>query len=146
MSGPEPTNPEGKTRPTRPVLIGALGLAWIVGLVLLAAFSANPVTLNQKQIRVSDFVVTAQRSPDDSTELIVVKEWLRGEDLGTIRVTNLDKTNLTTDQEFLVPLQRLTNGRIQITPTPLPNNPPLVYPATPEAEAELQKLLESRTR
>jgi hypothetical protein len=132
----------------RAVLIAALILAglWISGLVILAAMSANPVTLNQKQIRASDFVVTATRSPDSASSLVVSKEWIRGDDLGTITVTNLEQTRMTADKEFLVPLLREPKGRFQVTPTSLPNQAPLVYPATPEALEQLQKLLESRAK
>jgi hypothetical protein len=44
-------------------------------------------------------------------------------------------------RDFLVPLERLGKGRYQITPTSLPNEAPLIYPATPEAESQLLKIL-----
>lgn len=132
----------------RAVLIAAFILSglWILGLVILAALSANPVTLNQKQIRASDFVVTAQRNPDGSPTLIVTKEWTEGEELGTIMVTNLEQTAMTPGAEFLVPLLRAAKGRFRVTPTSLPDEAPLVYPATPEALDQLQSLLKSRAQ
>lgn len=131
---------------TRAVLIAALVIAglWISGLGVLALVSANPVTLNQKQIRESHLIVTAVRESDDSTALAVTKEWIRGEELGRITVGNLGETRMRAGQDFLVPLQRLSTGRYQVTATSLPNEAPLVYPATPEAESQLQRLLDSR--
>jgi hypothetical protein len=129
------------------VLIVALAIsaAWILGLGILALVSANPVTINQKQIRESDLIVTASRKAQESSTLVVTREWVHDEDLGTITVVNLEDAKMPMGQEFLVPIQRLAKGRFQVTPTSLPDKAPLVYPATPEAESQLQSLLESRT-
>jgi hypothetical protein len=115
-------------------------------LAVLAFLSANPVTINQKQIRVSDFIVTATRDSERPSTLTVTKEWIRNDDLETVTVTNLNATNMAAGEEFLVPLQRLAKGRFQVTPTSLPNEVPLVYPATADAERQLQSLLESRAK
>ncbi len=127
------------------ILIVALAVTvvWILGLVVLAVLTANPVTINERQIRQSDLIVTASRNTDKSSTLIVTKEWFRGEDLGTITVTNLADTNMPIGQEFLVPLQRLPKERFQVTSALALMNAPLIYPATPEAERQLQSLLES---
>jgi hypothetical protein len=133
----------------RSVLVAAAMLAgfWILGLAALALFSANPVTINQKQIRQSDFLVTATRDSDEVSTLTVTKEWIQGEQLGTITVTNLGDTKIAVGQEFLVPLQQAVKGRFQVTPTgSLLNEVPLVYPATAEAKSQLQALLESRAK
>lgn len=130
----------------RALLIAALILAglWILGLVILAAFSANPVTLNQRQIRASDLIITGRITSVGSSTITVTKEWIRGEELQTLTVTNLDQTGITPGDEFLIPLQRLPKGKSQVTPTSLPNAVPLIYPATPEAQTQLQNLLKSR--
>lgn len=146
---PGPPGPEGGKCPadffrSRAVLIAAFGACglWMLGLVALAMFSANPVTLNQKQIRESDAIVTAYREGKVSV-LVVTKTWLGADGLGAVTVTNLEDTRMPKGQEFLVPLQRLPGERYRVTPTSLPNKAPLVYPATPEAESQLQTLLES---
>jgi hypothetical protein len=144
--GSEVRNSAGNFFGKRSVLVAALIVSalWILGLVVLAAVSANPVTINQKQIRESHFIVTAMRDSSNPSTLVVTKEWFRGEELGTITVTNLDETNMTLGQKFLVPLQKLATGRFLVTPTSLPNKAPLVYRATPKAESQLKTLLESR--
>jgi hypothetical protein len=148
----ESSNVDGGDSPAdhsskRAVLLAALILAglWIVGLVVLAAISANPVTINQMQIRDSDLIVTARRGAEGSSTLVITKEWIHGEELETITVTNLERTNIVPGEEFLVPLKRMAKGRFQVTPTsPALKEVPLIYPATPESKSQLQSLLESR--
>ena len=136
------TEPSPPSR-NRTILIAAFAIAgaWILGLVVLALTSANPVTLNQKQIQHSHYVATAIRPTSDSTTLSVQKEWKRGEELGEITVTNLAEVRMPANQEFLVPLQRLRGSGYRITATTLPNEAPLIYPVTQEAEAQLTELL-----
>jgi hypothetical protein len=144
-AGSAPLAGNSSSRP-RKVVIAAFAVAgaWILGLLVLAASSANPVTLNRKQILHSDLVVTATRPKAEASTLIVNKEWKHAEELGEITVENLEETRMPTDREFLVPLHRLGQGRYLITPTTLPNEAPLIYPATAEAESQLQELLEAR--
>ena len=132
-------------------LIFAAGFAglWILGLVLLAVFTANPVTLNREQILRSDYLVTATRKSPDSPMLEVKKEWKHAEKFGEVAVANLNEITMPAGREFLVPLERLGQKRFLVTPTTLPNAAPLIYPATPEAESQLQEILdnhETRTR
>jgi hypothetical protein len=145
--GSDGRNATAGISPRRAVLVAALILAglWIVGLVVLAAVSANPVTINQKQIRDSDLIVTAKQSTDNPSKLVVTKEWIQGDDLGTIQVTNLEQTRIVPGEEFFVPLKRMAKGRFQVTPTPPSlNEAPLIYPATAEAQSQLESILESR--
>jgi hypothetical protein len=121
----------------------ALAAVWILGLIVLALISANPVTLNLRQIQHSDYVVSAVRPKSDSTTVTVQKEWKRGQELGEITVTNLADVRMPANQEFLVPLQRLGGTRYRITPTTLPNEAPLIYRATQQAEAQLSELLKT---
>ena len=125
------------------VLTAALAIAivWILGLITLAVLTANPVTLNRMQIERSDYVVTATRKRADSAKIEVSREWKHGADLGEITVTNLDEARMPVDREFLVPLKKLASGRYLITPTTLPNDAPLTYPATEEAMEQLVTIL-----
>ncbi len=121
---------------------GFAGL-WILGLIALAVLTANPVTLNREQILRSDYVVTARRETGDSPLLIVQKEWKHAEDLDEVTIANLNEINMPPGREFLVPLERIGARRFLVTPTTLPNHAPLIYPATPEAEAQLQEILDN---
>ncbi len=140
---PESVPPTSARNRTMLIVAALVAAVWVLGLVVLALISANPVTLNEEQILHSLFVVTAIRPDAKSSMLLVTKEWLHGEDLGEIAVANLDHAKMPADRECLVPLQRLGKGRYQITPTTLPNEAPLIYPATPEAEAQLRELLKA---
>jgi len=112
-------------RPDRKSVLYPVAVAaaiWILGLIGLAAFSANPVTLNEMQIRRSKFIVTGQRSGNDS--LKVSREWRQGGELGEITVVNLDETEMPEGGDFLVP-----------------HEAPLVYPATEDAILQLESIL-----
>lgn len=133
------------------LIAGGLATAWILGLLILAVTTANPVTLNRKQIERSPFVVTATREAADSSILLVSKEWKHGRELGKISVINLHETGMPVGREFLVPLEfGLTNEgespQYAVTPTTLPNEAPLIYPATPEAQSALEELLKAEAK
>jgi hypothetical protein len=138
----EPAQANGHPRkPSWLIAAGLLASGWILGLVILAVVSANPVTMNARQIQRSQFLVTGSRPDAKSSKLITTREWIHAAELGEITVTNLDQSQMPAGRDFLVPLERLGKGRYQITPTSLPNEAPLIYPATPEAESQLLKIL-----
>ena len=133
---------EAHSAPRTKLLLASAGAAcWIVGLITLAIATANPVTLNSEQIQHSQFIVTATRKTVDGAILVVQTEWKHGQDLGEITIGNLDQVKMPTGSEFLVPLIRTASDRFVITPTSLPNEIPLIYPATEEATQQLQALL-----
>lgn len=157
QSKPEAVAPDStsdQTSPQKPVarsrrpLIVAFAIAgvWISALLVLALTTANPVTLNRKQIRESDYVVTAKRTDPGAQTLEVLKEWKRGEELETVTIANLDRVELPADREFLVPLNSVGSGRYRITKTTLPNRVPLIYPATEEAKSQLAAILKDDTK
>lgn len=130
------------------LIAGGLATAWILTLLFLAWTTANPVTLNRKQIERSHFVVTATRESKDSSMLIVSKEWKHGRELGTISVINLKETGMPVGREFLVPLEAVSlrdddTPQYAVTKTTLPNEAPLIYPATPEAKSALEEQLKN---
>ena len=138
-------NADAPSSKSRGRLFFAAGVAgvWILGLIVLAVLTANPVTLNREQILRSDYVVTARREAADSPVLIVQKEWKHAENLDEVTITNLDEVQMAAGPEFLVPLERIGPKRFLITPTTLPNRAPLIYRATPEAEAQLKEVLDN---
>lgn len=144
-SQPAPASPlaenESAAKPRIFQIALVAAIVWILGLVTLAIVSANPVTLNILQIEQSDYVVTATRTGPDANTIEVSREWKRGEELGTITVTNLDDARMPADGEFLLPLNKLSSGRYSITPTALPNKAPLIYPTTEEAMNQLETIL-----
>ena len=144
VEGPLPAQQQQQAGPNRWILVVAIVIAamWILGLLILAVVSSNPVTLNRTQIQYSDYIVTARRPKADADTLVVEKEWLRNDELSEITLTNLDETGMPADEAFLVPLQRLGGGRYRVTPTSLPNKAALIYPATEEAQAQLREILE----
>lgn len=143
-SAPDPTSPQKPVARSRRPLIAAFVIAgvWISALLVLALTTANPVTLNRKQIRKSDYVVTAKRTGPGAQTLEVLKEWKHGESLGTVTIANLERVEMPADREFLVPLNSVGSGRYLITETTLPNRAPLIYPATEEAKSQLVSILE----
>ncbi len=136
-------SPPSKSRGRLIFAAGFAGL-WVLGLIVLAMLTANPVTLNRQQILGSDYVATAVRKDADSPVLEVQKEWKHGEKLGEITITNLSDIDMPAGREFLVPLEQMGRNRFLVTPTALPNKAPLIYPATPESKAQLKDILGQR--
>lgn len=125
-------------------IVSAIVLAaWILALGILAATTANPVTLNREQILHAHFVVTARVLNRAEGMIAVEKEWKRGAGIvaDKMRVENLDRTGVHDGAEYLLPLTRQADGKLYVTETRLPNGRPLAYPATPDAIARLEQLL-----
>lgn len=143
-SAPEGRRDERQSNRTAPGRLAAALLVaglWILALAVLAAFTANPVTINAQQILRSDYVVTAPFPAPLAEKLVSEKEWKRGGGLGSLRVENLSEIPATPGRRYIIPLKHSTGGAYRVTSAPLPDNPPLIYPATPEAERQLRDLL-----
>ena len=104
-------------------------------------FTPKPITLNRVQIRQAEFVVTGTISDPQQGTVVVEKEWKHGEKREHMTIVNLNRTGGKRDSTYLIPLSKTSGKQFQVTPTPLPNQAPLIYPATPEAIALLEKLL-----
>jgi hypothetical protein len=132
----------GPSRP-RALLIAALLLAavWWVVLGTLAALTANPVTLNREQLLRAEFIVTGKvvGNPSDG-ELAVERDWTHHSLSGTVHVINLADVKPRAGVDYLIPLSKGTHG-FHVTATPIPDRPPLVYAATPEAIGQLKGIL-----
>ena len=132
----------GKRVPRRELGIAlAAAVLWLLALGGLALFTANPVTLNVEQIRASDYVVTGRLSEREHDVIVVERKWKGGELPAEFSVRNLSQTSARPGRTYVVPLSRMRSAALQVTETDLPENPPLVYPETEEAIAQLTAIL-----
>jgi len=130
--------------PTSPVSTGLrrflvpavfLGAAlWYVALIGLAALTGNPVTLNRDQLLRSGLVVSG--SVDEHGTVSHVNVWKGVAPEGGITV----KSFHWSPGSYILPLQSADRESLEITPTRLPGNRPLIYPAT---ESSLEVLRET---
>lgn len=138
---------EVSTSRARSRWLAALTVAflWIAGLALLAIFTANPITLNRDQILRSEIVLRGTVLDTTQSRVKVDQTW-KGSDVPIeLRVENLAETGARVQQSYLLPLSVARGDRrtYRVTESLLPNGAPLIYPATPEAEAMLGELLHS---
>ncbi|MBT5017402.1 MAG: hypothetical protein HON04_01510 [Planctomicrobium sp.] len=110
----------------------------MLSLLGLTLATANPVTLNRQQILTSDFVVQGRFDPksrsfkvEKSFPVKILQEQLK--------FANHNELHVNPDEEYLVPVVSM-DRRYYVTPS-LMKNLPLVYPAGPESETQLEKLL-----
>jgi hypothetical protein len=127
----------------RNLLIAALAVAaiWWIALAALAIFTANPVTLNREQIFRSDYVVTGTLTDAGSGTLDVSKEWKQNGLTGTISVDLLKEAGADRGQTYIIPLENNRDGSFQVTRSRMPDEAPLIYPATSDADGQLSRLL-----
>jgi hypothetical protein len=117
-----------------------LALLWWIALALLAVFTANPVTLNREQIRRAQYVVMATVNDPRQGRVTVEREWKRNALHGAITVENLAAAAPRAGVSYLIPLTP-AGKEYGITDAPLPKSVSLIYPATPDAMAQLQAIL-----
>lgn len=131
-------------------VVVALGGLWWLILVTVAAFTANPVTLNRRQILQADLVVSGQVEDVEQGTVGVQKQWLRGEQLKSIRVIDLNSTGIEAGGTWLLPLSERNDGTYEITRgrsenLPVPD-PPYIYPESSAATSQLEQILADRKR
>jgi hypothetical protein len=124
------------------VLTGGIGAAWLACLALLSLLTANPVTLNVEQVLEASDVVTAIVTDAGSNTIRVEHSWKGVLEQGNIRVLNLLDAKPPIGEPLLIPLNESESGW-QVTTTHLPGQPPLLYPATLEAEQQLRHILKT---
>jgi hypothetical protein len=137
----------GTSRRARLAMMAAALLAGLWGLALggMALFTANPVTLNREQVLRSDAVIRGDVVDLEEGQVQVERLWpvrrpVEGESL---RLANLKATKASNGEAYLMPVSRTADG-YEVTRTSLPGEVPLIYPATNEAEAQLERVLEGR--
>lgn len=129
---------------TRTILIAAAAVAvlWWIALGMLALFTANPVTLNREQILRSSYVVTGKVVDAERGTVEVEKEWKQSGFGGTVHVGRLEETGARAGRSYIIPIEKAADGMLNVTRSRLPNEAPLIYPATAEAAAQLSRLLQ----
>ena len=121
---------------------------WQLALLWMVWTSANPVTLNRKQIRDADWIVHV-RVIDPKSGRFEVLETMKAlgdfEQPQEVTVRNARDLQLSSSSEFLVPLTRLSlrSGDFEVTRTQLPGEIPLIYPWNDSAKRQLAAVLQS---
>ena len=127
------------------VACAASGVWWLT-LAAMAIFTANPTTLNREQVLASDYVVTGRVSSGTPGSVEIEREWMHDAKLGAVRVGNLEQAGAKPGRRYLIPLTKSGSQAFHVTETRLPDRPPIVYPADPEALEQLRFLLEKERR
>jgi len=142
-TSPVTAAPTAKKLPAGPLWVGLGVLSlWCGFIAALTFLTSYPITLNWKQVSISDVVLEGQLSADGSSvEPIPGKPW-PFETQTPVVVSNLAETSARAGKAYLFPLTRKQRGRpgYFVTPSQLPNGEPLVYPVTDESLAQLQKI------
>jgi hypothetical protein len=128
------------------IVAAAIAIIWGAFLIVMAWLTANPVTLNRDQILRADFVVTGTIESDPrGGEVSVLREWKKNGLTGTIHLENLDEApGARRGATYLMPLSHALTG-YRVTEARLANSAALIYPATPEAIDQLEKILADRS-
>lgn len=114
----------------------------MVAILLLAHYTANPVTLNREQILDSPYVVTGTVVGDPASGHVAVeREWKKQALSGTIEVAKLAATGAKAGVAYIIPLAKPDHA-LEVTEAPNSNGTTLVYPATPEALDQLKSILD----
>lgn len=119
---------------TLALAVFSLAAIWYVALISLAAFTGNPVTINRQQIQQSDLVVAGTVDEAGTVSHILVFKGIAPE--GEIRIDAFSWPA----GEYILPLKRV-DGKLQVTLTELPDNPPLIYPSNDKSIEQLQQIL-----
>ena len=151
---PASGNPAASPAGGRRWLLIASGLAllWILFLLVLAIWYANPVTLNRRQVLDSDLVIEGRIRSLVSGEVEVTQTLFGTVPAELLKVTNLSDTGAREGEIYLLPLVHSSAGNspdelaYQVTPTglPHPRRPgeglPLIYPQSAEILQQLRGL------
>jgi len=119
-----------------------LTAVWLIVLLSLSITTANPATLNLDQVLESTDVLTAVVENPQTGTVRVQKTWKEEVTETELVLANLGLTGAAAGKLILIPVVK--RGRIWVvTPTKLPGNPPLVYPATAKTARQLQGILQT---
>jgi hypothetical protein len=108
--------------------------------VWLVLATSNPVTLNRQQILDADAVVTVRVLKVHEGRCRIERQWTGAALPEEIVVHELDKTPASEAGQWILPLAATADGN-EIIPSQLPSHARLVYPATPEAVQQLERIL-----
>jgi len=139
-----PADAAESPRTRRFLLIAAVVAAWWAVLIGLVIWTANPVTLNRRQIRISHLVVTAEVLDADAGQVKILKRW-KGNTAGEeLRVNGLRDSGAETGEAYILPLTA-KNGQWKVTPAFETQNTPSIYPADLDSVKQLEALLANET-
>ena len=125
----------------RPVAV--IAAVWWLALIVIAISTDIPVTLNARQIELSDCVILARVVDRAAGTVEVEASWKAELPRGRITIHNFaaSKPELT-GSPLLIPLTFWAVG-YEVQPIPPPGRGAVVYPATPSARKQLEQLLKS---
>jgi hypothetical protein len=125
----------------RPVAV--ITSLWWLALIGIAVGTTYPVTLNAKQIELSDCVILARVVDRAAGTVEVEASWKAELPRGRITIHNFaaSKPELT-GTPLLIPLTFWAVG-YEVAPIPPPGRGAVVYPATPSTREQLARLLKS---
>jgi hypothetical protein len=129
----------------RRAALALIAVAWCAALAWLALATANPVTLNRRQILEADVVITARIEDRAAGKCRVVQHWKGTPVPDELVVSGLKETAVHGDGEWILPLQKVRGG-YEVLASALPSRARLVYPATDEAMEQLRGMVEQRIR
>lgn len=125
------------------VLVGV----WWAALIGLVVLTANPVTLNQAQIRraaTNGSIVTAKVVDSEAGTVEIVKDWTAGDSRGRVTIDRLAESGARDGKTYILPLTTESQrGTVRIAPAKIPSQPPPIYEATDEAVHQLTVILDS---
>lgn len=124
------------------VLAASFAGLWVLGLGVLSFLTANPITLNRDQILDATDVLTAVVDDAKDGHVRVEKSWKDKAFDERLTLSNLSETKPAAHQRLLIPVT-FARPNWLVTPSKLPREPPLVYPATEESERQLRHLLKT---
>lgn len=141
---PDSTAPrEASSAKKRFALAAVLAGLWVTGLGVLSFLSANPITLNRDQVLSATDVLTAVVEDPKTETVRVEKSWRGTASDERLVLSNLHRVKPAAGDRLLIPVTKSREGW-RITLSRLPNEPPLVYPATSESEGQLRQLLKAK--
>lgn len=127
------------------VIAAVLTAAWMVALLVMAHYTANPVVLNREQILESPYVVTGTVVGEPASGKVAVeREWKKQALSGTISIANLAATGAKSGVSYIIPLSK-PDESLHVTEVPNSEGMPLIYPATAASLDQLKAILDYQT-
>jgi len=116
----------------------------------MAVWTANPVTLNRRQLKNADYVVVGRVVDARQGRVQVVREFKTGRRLNEIHIAGLREntrvagwsfSGVATGETYILPLSvSTTGGTLHITRDVPGKDRGTVYPATPQIQQQLGEL------
>jgi len=136
---------ERRRRDPRFYLALGIGVVWLLILAGLSLWTANPVTVNRKQLLLADAVIVAEIV--EPTGKIKVSSVLKGRADGDLQPDSSLSVrragdHWTAGESRVLPLRRDADGNWTIAPAPLPDTVHLDYPANEDVLEQVDEILQ----